>query len=116
MTEYGIVANVIESDKVFRVGDKCWLAGGTGGEGWSRFVWIANKGRMIERWVPTHRFDNFRAAWVPEHLRNQVYYMRGTREEMESRARELCEFADKEREAHPNRAVGNTRGKAVSEQ
>lgn len=106
--DYGIVANVIEPDRELRTGAKAWLAGGTGGEGWSRFQWkgLRHKGRPIQKWAPTWRFGNFRAAWVPAHLQDRVYYMRGTREEMEKRATELNEFAESERKAHPNRQTG----------
>lgn len=114
--EYGIVANVIEPDRQLRSGAKVWLAGGTGGEGWYRFRWIGLRhggGRPIEKWAPTHRFGNFRAAWVPEHLRESVYWMRGTREEMEARATELNKFAESERIEHPNRMIGNPKSSAT---
>jgi hypothetical protein len=103
--EYGIVANSMETDKIFRLGAKAWLSGGTGGEGWHRFKWIAHSrgSRIVEKWAPTVRFGNFRAAWVPDHLRDRVWYMRGTRDEMEKRASELNEFADDLRRKHVNR-------------
>jgi hypothetical protein len=34
--DYGIVANVVETDRLFRKGAKAWLANGTGGEGWHK--------------------------------------------------------------------------------
>lgn len=103
--EFGIVANVIETDRLARTGAKAWLIGGTGGEGWHRFVWhVMTRGsRYIEKWMPTHRMGNFRAAWVPEHLRDRVAYMRGTRPEMETRAVELNKFADDLRATQVNR-------------
>lgn len=103
--EFGIVANVIEVDRVARTGAKSWLAGGTGGAGWQRFIWLtmARGGRHIEKWIPTHRMGNFRAAWVPEPLRGRVVYMRGTREEMEQRAKELNDDADWQRRTMVNR-------------
>lgn len=106
--EYGIVANVIEPDRVLRKGAKVWLASGTGGEGWHRFEWIgrSRSGRIIEKWAPTFRFNNFRAAWIPEHLRTRVTYMRGTKPEMEIRAKELNEWADEQRALHPGRQIG----------
>jgi hypothetical protein len=93
---YGIVANIIEPDQVFRLGAKAWLAGGTGGEGWYKFQWIAfSRGsRIVCKWAPTYRFGNFRAAWVPEHLRDRVRYVRGTREEMEKQAAGLNALAE----------------------
>ena len=49
------------------------------------------------------RFNNFRAAWVPPHLRDRVYYLRGSREEMIETAKKLEAFAAGERKAHPGR-------------
>ena len=103
--EYGIVANCIEPDRVFRHGAKAWLAGGTGGEGLDRFQWIAisRGGRIVYKWAPTVRFGNFRAAWVPEHLRDRVYWMRGTQEEMEKQAAELNAYAEELRRTKTGR-------------
>ena len=103
--EFGIVANVEETDRQMRTGAKCWLAGGTGGEGWNRFQWLGlTRGHdTIVKWMPTHRMANFRAAWVPNHLRGAVYYVRGTREEMEKMAADLNDFAMAQRAEHPNR-------------
>ena len=103
--EYGIVANIDEPDRQMRMGAKCWLARGTGGEGWDRFEWIGlTRGHETTmKWIPTHRMANFRAAWVPDHLRGSVYYFRGSREEMEKMAADLNEFAMAQRKDHPNR-------------
>lgn len=113
--EFGIVANVIEPDRQLRTGAKVWLANGTGGEGWHRFEWIGlrHKGPPIQKWAPTFRFGKFRAAWVPEHLRDKVTYMRGTREEMEARAAELNAFAESERQTHPQRQIGKPKSDDV---
>lgn len=106
--EFGIVANVLEPDRIFRIGAKVWLCGGTGGEGWHRFRWsgLARSPRRLEKWAPTLRFHNFRAAWVPEGLRGSVTYMRGTRPEMEEIAREMEVFAAEQRALHPGRIIG----------
>lgn len=103
--EYGVVANVLETDRLFRKGAKAWLVGGTGGEGWHRFKWIAltRSPRRAEKWAPTTRFHNFRAAWIPDHMQDRVWYFRGTREEIEELATKLNQFADREREQHPSR-------------
>lgn len=103
--EFGIVANVLETDRLFPDGAKVWIARGTGGEGWYRFCWLGRTrgGRIVEKWAPTMRFHNFRAAWVPDHLQERVYYLRGTRSEMDDVAARLTEFAAAERDAHPDR-------------
>lgn len=93
--EYGIVANVLETDRVFRSGAKAWLCNGTGGEGWHRFFWhaLARSGSALEKWAPTERFSTFRAAWVPEHMRDRVTYFRGDHAEMHELAIKLNAFA-----------------------
>jgi len=115
VSEYGIVANVAEVDRIFRLGAKAWLSGGTGGNGWDEFKWIATSrgGRIVEKWAPTWRFTNFRAAWIPEHLRERVYCqllgMPGTRAAMEARAAELNAYADELRTKHPQRRAQQER-------
>ncbi len=103
--KFGIVANCIETDRVFRKGAKAWLFGGTGGEGWYRFQWIAKSkgGRNVSKWAPTSRFDGFRAAFIPPHMLDRVWYITGTRQEMEAKAIELNEFANTLRTEKPNR-------------
>ncbi|GEM_PF-3904626 len=105
---FGIVANVLEPDQIFRLNAKSWIVTGTGGEGWERFVWtaMARGGGYATKWAPTQRFHNFRAAWIPPPLQDVLTDMmgtRGTREEMESVALELEAFAAEERKRHPNR-------------
>ena len=112
--EYGVVGNVLETDRVFRNGAKVWLAGGTGGEGAYRFEWVgmSRGGRIIKKWAPTTRFNNFRAAWVPEHLRDRVTWIRGDRPAVEEYAAKLNGWSDEMRVEHPNRRktgkVGDT--------
>ena len=106
MTEeiFGIVANVLETDKAFRRGAKAWLSRfHSGGE---RCTWIAMSrgGRIIEKNAPTSRFDNFRAAWVPKHLRDRVFET-GTRAQMEDRASFWNNRAADCRAFHPNRSI-----------
>lgn len=103
MGEFGIVANVVEPDRVFRMNAKAWLIGGTGGEGWYRFLWSAKSrgSRTVEKWAPTERFHMFRAAWIPPGVR--PWYITGTREEMEATATKMNAFADELRATKKNR-------------
>jgi len=101
--EYGVVANAIETDRVFRCGAKAWLVNWfSGGE---RAIWIAlsRGGRIVEKISPLHRFDKFRCAWIPENLRDRVVSPRGTKDEMKAKAAFWNERARQERDAHPNR-------------
>lgn len=97
--EYGIIANIVETDRFVRTGSKSWLVGGTGGEGWYRFVWVVRtrSGQLTKKWLPTKRLGNFRAAWIPDHIReiNDGYiYISGTRDEMEAVAVRMSLFAE----------------------
>lgn len=94
---YCIVANVVEKDGIFRDGAKCYLVGGTGGEGWYKFQWFGmsvNKHKRVEKWCPTERMHNFRAAWIPPFIREryELLYLSGSKEEMEALATKLNEF------------------------
>lgn len=93
---FGLIANVAGVDRIFRMGAKVWLCSGTGGEGWFRFEWYgaSRSGRPLQKWAPTERFTNFRAAWVPMHLRERVLYMRPTRAEAETWAKNMQTFSD----------------------
>lgn len=110
--EYGIVANVIETDRVLRKGAKVWLVGGDSGGGWAHLEvnGLARNGRPVTKVLPITRLDNFRAAWMPEHVRPKIgsgilirHGFSGTREEMAATAKGFAENADLERAAHPNR-------------
>ncbi len=98
---YGIQANVLETDKVFRTGAKCIIEIGTGGTA-LRYQWrgMSRGGRMVSRWCATHRFHNFRPVWisasVPKHQRF-FYYYEGTKKEMNDKAKWLEELAQSER-------------------
>lgn len=103
--EYGLVANAVETDRVFRRGAKAWMANWfSGGE---RATWVAlsHGGRIVEKVAPLHRFDNFRCAWIPSHLQGRVADPRGTKDEMVAKAAFWNERARQERDAHPNRKL-----------
>lgn len=96
--EFGVVANIEVTDRILRNGTKVWLIGGTGGEGWDRFVvhGLSRSPRRIEKWIPTKRLSNFRAAWMPPHIREKFPhpYFSGSRSEMEELAANLDIYAE----------------------
>lgn len=101
MSEYGIIANVCKPDRLLKMGSKVWLIGGTGGEGWYKFIWLGRtkKGkRLIKKWAPTNRFCNFRCAWIPEHIRKicNSLYIEGTKEYIEKIVKDLIIFVERE--------------------
>jgi hypothetical protein len=114
---FGIVANVCEPDRVFRLGAKAWLAGGMSGDGWERFRWIAlsRAPHQAEKYSPLWRFRNFRAAWVPPPLTERVCAFRGSRAEMEAAARDLERRAMEFRKERPNRAYGRPNPAGIKE-
>ena len=96
---YCIVANMADKDGVFRDGAKCYLVGGTGGEGWHRFRWFgmsAKSRKHAVKWCETKRMHNFRAAWIPLCVRNrfEALYPSGSKEEMQELALKLREFRE----------------------
>lgn len=103
--EYGVTANVIETDRLLRKGAKVWLIGGWNGGGFERVEvrGASRSGRPIEKMVPIARLGNFRVGWLPEHLRGRVVHHIGSRSAMTEWAASLARLADAEREDHPNR-------------
>jgi hypothetical protein len=105
--EFGIVANVVETDRLLRKGAKVWLLGGWSGGGFERVTvrGASRSGRPIEKYMAIVKLENFRPAWMPEHLRDKATYFLGTRDQMEQRIEGLVERVATEREAHPGRRV-----------
>lgn len=97
---YGIIANVLETDRIFRNGAKVWFVGILNER--SRWFGLSRGGRKVEKYAPLHRFHNFRAAWVPVHMLDRVCW-RGSQGEAVIQAAKLNTLADAERAAHPNR-------------
>lgn len=97
---FGIVANVVETDRVFRTGAKCWYV--TTRNGRPMFIGMSRGGRTVEKYAPLHRFANFRAAWVPDNVRDRVVYCL-SKSDAQTIADHLNRDADESRAAHPNR-------------
>jgi hypothetical protein len=69
---FGIVANVI-SDKVLRTGAKVWVCYCNGDASCPRVMGLAKGGNWCEKYTHFKRLENFRAKWIPEHLRAPAY-------------------------------------------
>lgn len=70
---FGVVANVA-SDRVLRTGAKVWIER-CNGDAECPVVRGCNKsGRVVEKYTHYKRLTNFRAAWIPEHLRQRVLW------------------------------------------
>lgn len=66
--QFGIVANVI-SDRVLRTGAKVWVCYCNGDASCPRVMGLSHGGRWVEKYTHFKRLENFRAKWIPEHLR-----------------------------------------------
>lgn len=70
---YGIVANVA-SDRILRTGAKVWIERCNGDAECPVVRGCSKSGRMVEKYTHYKRLTNFRAAWIPEHLRDRVIW------------------------------------------
>lgn len=70
--EFGIVANVV-SDRALRTGAKVWLCLWTGGSlDKPQVRGLSKGGRTITKHIAVKRLTNFRAAWIPPTMREDV--------------------------------------------
>jgi hypothetical protein len=74
-SEYGIVAR-IKGDKVLRHNSRVYICRWDGGDpGRPIAHGISRGGRRLEKRINAERdLANIRVAWVPEHLRERVWY------------------------------------------
>ena len=76
---FGIVANVA-SDRVLRTGAKVWVERCNGDAECPVVLGCSKSGRVVEKYTHCKRLTNFRAAWIPEHLRERVAWQWPERE------------------------------------
>ena len=90
---YGIAANLVEIQAVFRRNGPCRLIGGKHSVGWHRFQWRAmgREMKMVMAWVATEHFVDFRPARIS--IGWPCRYIEGTKEEMQVMAKRLETFA-----------------------
>ena len=70
---FGIVANVM-SDHAFRTGAKVWISYCNGDAEHPIAHGLDKRGRFIRKHTHYKRLTNYRAAWIPEHLRDTVVW------------------------------------------
>lgn len=87
MNEFGVIANVIEDDKVLRFGARVVIVGEWTGGGCERVRvdGMSKAGRSIRKYVPIRRLGTFRASWLHENERVRVIPL-GDRPTMEAHA------------------------------
>lgn len=88
---WGIVVNWREATKYVRAGARCYVTWDNPGWGGERLqVWVRSRGgRAIVIMRAAKKLTNYRAAWIPVHVRswpNVLYCLFKTREEAAERA------------------------------
>lgn len=96
---FGIVANV-ESDRILRTGAKVWVCYCNGDAEKPRVVGLNKGGRVTEKYIPYKRLTNFRAAWIPEHLRSLVHWQFASKDEAAGHAAALSKMWEGVRAFH----------------
>jgi hypothetical protein len=86
---FGIVANV-ESDRVLRTGAKVWIERCNGDAECPEVFGCSKSGRLVQKYTHYKRLTNFRAAWIPEHLRDRVILAWPEKERAAEFAAKLC--------------------------
>jgi hypothetical protein len=70
---FGIVANV-KSDSVLRSGAKVWINYCNGDAESPVVTGLSRSGYYVTKYTKYKRLTNFRAAWVPMHMRDRVLW------------------------------------------
>jgi hypothetical protein len=70
--KFGLVANVV-SDHALRAGAKVWILGWNGDAENAQVRGLSKAGRTITKYIKIKRLGNFRAAWIPECRRGDVW-------------------------------------------
>lgn len=68
---FGIVANVM-SDRVFRTGAKVWVCRCNGDAVCPIVIGLSKSGHQVTKYTKYKRLRNFRATYIPEHLRAEI--------------------------------------------
>lgn len=69
---FGLVANVV-SDRALRTGAKVWILGWNGDAENAQVRGLSKGGKVITKYVRLKRLEKFRAAWIPECRRKDVW-------------------------------------------
>ena len=90
---YGLIANVM-SDRVLRTGAKVWIRYCNGDAACPLVTGLSKSGRRVQKYTHYKRLTNFRAAWIPEHLRDVVAWQWETKDEAAKCAAKLATMWD----------------------
>lgn len=90
---YGIVANVV-SDRILRTGAKVWLIHCNGDASNPWVCGLSKGGRPIRKYTKFKRLTNFRVAWVPEHLHDEIVWAWEDKDAVEAKAHDLADMWD----------------------
>lgn len=64
--QWGIVANVCDSDSALRLGARVWIVNPFSGwhTGFVEVRGISRGGRTIQKWISRQRLQNYRSCWL----------------------------------------------------
>ena len=70
--QFGIAANFVEGNSYIKAGARCYITWNNPGGAAERVqVWVRSiKGRPIVIMVAAKKLSNFRAVWIPTHVRD----------------------------------------------
>lgn len=102
---YAVIANVV-SDGILRTGARVWILYHHGDAEIARVRGCSKGGRVVNKYIPYKRLKNFRAAFVPEHLRDRFehHYLFETKEEADGVAASQEKFWNRVRAYSPDGA------------
>lgn len=88
---YCIIANVI-SDNVLRKGAKVYILTWHGDAEHPQVIGLARDGRKVRKYTAFKRLMDFRASWVPDHIRPECFRYWETKKEAQKVADSLNEY------------------------
>lgn len=88
---YGLAANVI-SDRVLRTGAKVWIHYCNGNAACPIVTGMSKSGRIVQKFTHYKRMTNFRAAWIPEHMRERITWQWEDKAKVAAMAAKLAEM------------------------
>lgn len=85
---WGLAANV-KSDRALRAGAKVYICYCNGDAEKPVVIGLSKSGKPIEKYTTYKRLENFRAAWIPESIRDRVGWLYQTKAEAQDSADKL---------------------------
>lgn len=88
---FGVIANVVD-DSILRRNAKVWILFCNGDAENPQVKGLSIHGRSIIKFIPYKRLTNFRSAYIPIHLRDNIIWSFNEKEKAQEFAKSLCEM------------------------